>query len=134
MSITSKAKPAIAGLPSQRDHSDPQSEITPDSYAAIIDSAMRRLVQHVQEAVDDGTWAVAEAAQLHAWVRAELLPWAAELMRTADPTTRETLAPVFTQLAQLDAELLGTCGRPAAALAHKLQDSGTQLLRMLPGA
>lgn len=131
--VASEAQPSTASLPRQRSRGETDSAITPDTYAAIIDSAMKRLVAHVHQAVADGTWAVNETAQLHAWVRAELMPWAAEVLRTSDPAARASLAPAFAELAKLDADLLGTCGRPAAALATKIQDSGSQLLRKLPG-
>ena len=102
-----------------------------EDYVDVLDATLHRLVTQVREAVDDGTWAVSESAQLHAWLRAELLPWAAASVRTLDMRTRDTMGPVFAELAALDVELLGCAGIAAAQMAERLQSTGTRLLAAL---
>lgn len=94
---------------------------TPPDYGTVLTTTLSRLVHQLEEAVDDGTWAVSEAAALHGWVRAELVPWASSVASTLDPRTRRELQPLFAELAALDAQLLGTAGSAAAAMARQLE-------------
>jgi hypothetical protein len=90
-------------------------------YGTVLTTNLSRLVRQLEEAVEDGTWAVAEAALLHIWVRAELVPWATATINHLDPATRVALSPYFAELAALDVQLLGTAGRTAAELARQLE-------------
>ena len=94
---------------------------TPTDYGTVLTTNLNRLVRQLEEAVEDGTWAVSEAASLHTWVRAELVPWATTMIHHLDPATRAALSPYFAELAALDVQLLGTAGRSAAELAHQLE-------------
>ena len=97
-------------------------------YGAALPTNLSRLVRQLEEAVEDGTWAVSEAASLHSWVRAELVPWATATVHRLDPETRRTLGPYFTELAALDVQLLGAAGRSAAELARQLEVVADKLL------
>lgn len=99
-------------------------------FATAIQRTLDRLVDEVVEAVDDGTWGAAEGARLHAWIRAELLPWAADMLRQASPGTRAVAGPALSRLAGLDAQLLGTYGASASHAASNLHTAATTLIRL----
>ena len=102
---------------------------TATDYGTVLTTNLNRLVRQLEEAVEDGTWAVSEAASLHTWVRAELVPWATTMIHHLDPAARAA-QPYFAELAALDVQLLWDfAGRSAAELAHQLEVVADKLVR-----
>lgn len=96
-------------------------------YGSMLSETVFRLARDVQSAAEDG-WAATETARLHAWVNAELVPWARAAARDLDPRERAAINPYIVQLGELDAQMLGTAGSPAAELADRLREVVDQLV------
>lgn len=97
-------------------------------YSEQVRSTLHRLVTSLQEAVEEGGFGAAECAQLHTWIRAELLPWAADASMRMDAYQRRRAGAFFVELAELDAAVLGTVGQRAAALAERMKACGDGLV------
>ena len=83
---------------------------TATDYGTVLTTNLNRLVRQLEEAVEDGTWAVSEAASLHTWVRAELVPWATTMIHHLDPATRAALSPASPSWPRLTSSFLGLQG------------------------
>lgn len=106
----------------------------PTRYSEQVKSTLHRLVAALQDAVDEGGFGAAECAQLHTWIRAELLPWAADASNRMNSAQRRHAGPLFVELAELDAAVLGTVGERAAALAQRVLRCGDGLVEAVDAA
>lgn len=97
-------------------------------YGSVLSETAFRLAREVGDAAKDGGWAATEAARLHAWVQADVVPWAKEATRDLDPRERASINPYIVAIAELDAQMLGTAGSSAAELADRLKSVVEQLV------
>jgi len=105
----------------------------PTKYGEQLKSTLNRLVESLQTAVDEGGFGAAEYAQLHTWIRAELLPWAADASARMNSLQRRKASTMFAELAELDTAVLGTVGQRAADLAQLVRRCGDGLVDIVEG-
>ncbi len=105
-----------------------------DARWEALRDTLDRLTGDVAAALEDGTWAVPEAARLHAWVKSELVPLS-EAMETAVPSvhvaTRAALASDRGLLLGLNSLLSGSRGQEAGQWAREIHTTGMALIERL---
>ncbi len=97
------------------------STMIPPDYGHQLSETVHRLTRDVHEAVEDGGWAAAESGRLHAWVHAEVVPWARGATLGLATPHCAAINNYLNDLTRLDAQMLGTAGITAADIASQLK-------------
>ncbi|MCB9411804.1 MAG: hypothetical protein H6525_03005 [Actinobacteria bacterium] len=93
---------------------------------------LNRLTAEVLDAVAEGDTAVAEAARLSAWLRADFLPWTKDREnQSSDQSVRAALRSDRGVLIGLESLLAGSHGYDAANWTRQIHRSATVLLARL---
>jgi len=93
---------------------------------------LERLCEELLTAVDDGDWGVREASRLHAWMRAEFLPWFEQRENEADDlATAAAIRSDRGVLLGLNSLLMGARGDEAAKWTKQIARVGMIALTRL---
>lgn len=89
------------------------------------------LVRNVEDAVTDGAWGASEAASLHLWLRAELMPWAMGELRTYPHPER--LGHLMAEIVDLDSVILVAVGEELVQATRLMERAVHDLADRLSG-
>ena len=105
-----------------------------DARWEALRDTLERLSGDVAAALEDGTWAVPEAARLHAWVKSELAPLSESMesaVPVADVAARAAVASDRGLLLGLNSLLSGSRGLEAGQWAREIHTIGLALIGRL---
>lgn len=105
-----------------------------DARWEALRDTLERLTGDVVAALEDGTWAVPEAARLHAWVKSELVPLSESMEASApgaDVAARAAIASDRGLLLGLNSLLSGSRGQEAGQWAREIHTTGHALIGRL---
>lgn len=100
----------------------------PRDYGLQVSRTVQRLTRDIHDAATEGDWAVSEVSRLHAWMLAEVVPWARSVANELDPPQRARVNQFLVDLADLDAIMLGTAGTAAADVADQVKQTIDRLV------
>lgn len=114
-----------AAVPQQRlpAGTDPTAD-----YSLRLRITLGRLCREVVETVEDGDSATDETLRLHAWLRADYIPWLSKAMLALSLPARSELATAMAEIAHLDSLLVTARAEQAATIADRLRRVGTDLV------
>jgi hypothetical protein len=105
-----------------------------DARWDALRDTLERLTGEVAGALEDGTWAVPEAARLHAWVKSELVPLSVSMeaaIPKVDVAARAGVASDRGLLLGLNSLLSGSRGQEAGQWSREIGNVGRGLIDRL---
>ncbi len=100
-------------------------------YSLHLRATLGRLCRELVESVEEGGPGLSEIVRLHAWLRADFVPWTSRRLDDVNLATRGALSDLMAQVGSLDARLVTTAGTEAAELADRMRRLGTDLVAEL---
>lgn len=100
-------------------------------YSLHLRATLGRLCRELVESVEEGGPGLSEIVRLHAWLRADFVPWTSRRLDDMNLATRSALSDLMAQVGTLDARLVTTAGTEAAELADRMRRLGTDLVAEL---
>lgn len=129
---TGKAEAGRVEAEDQRpDRARPFSLALDTEYSLHLRATLGRLCRELAESVEEGGPGLNEIVRLHAWLRADFVPWTSLRLDRMNAATRSALSDAMAQVGNLDANLVTTAGTEAAELADRLRRLGTDLVAEL---